>query len=237
MNPRIVAFDGDDTLWFHEHVFLAAQDQIRDIMAPHAGEAEWAAAFSRIEVENLRYYGYGIKSFILSVVDAATTLAGDKISGRELSRIIEIGKSMLQQDVNVLEGAADVLKRVREGRRLVLITKGDPVEQTYKLDASGLVGLFDVVEIVREKTPDTYRSILAKIAAAPEEFVMVGNTIKSDVLPVLEIGARAIHIAQDLVWEHEIAPAPVGEPRFAQAPDIEAVPDIITQWSNGAARA
>jgi putative hydrolase of the HAD superfamily len=229
--PSIVAFDGDDTLWFHEHVFVTAQERIRAIMQQYVSESLWSETFSRIEIENLRHYGYGVKSFILSVLESATVAAPGRLTSQEVSQILEIGKSMLQQDVNVLQGAHDALTSVRaEGCRLVLITKGDPVEQSYKLEASGLVELFDVIEIVREKTPDTYRAILAKLSGAADTFVMVGNTIKSDVLPVLDIGGRAIHIPHELVWEHEAAPAPLGHPRFAQAPSLEAVPPLIANW-------
>jgi putative hydrolase of the HAD superfamily len=235
MNPRIVAFDGDDTLWFHEHVFTEAQKKIQAIMARYLNTEIWSAKFSEIEVGNLRYYGYGVKSFILSVIETATTLCGDRIDGRAVGELLDIGKSMLQQNVNVLEGTQQVLKTVGEGRRLVLITKGDPVEQTYKLEASGLIKQFQVIEIVRDKTPETYRSILSKLGGDADEFVMVGNTIRSDVLPVLEVGGWAIHIPQDLVWEHEVAPAPVGHPRFAQVASIQGVPEVIHDWEAASA--
>ncbi len=230
MTPRIVAFDGDDTLWFHEHVFAAAQADIQAIMARHIDIELWSSKFSELEVSNLRYYGYGVKSFILSVIETATTLCGDKIDGNTVGELLEIGKSMLQQNVNVLKGTAEVLKIVGEGRRLVLITKGDPVEQSYKLEASGLMKQFQVIEIVREKTPETYRSIVSKLGGDVNEFVMVGNTVRSDVLPVLEIGGWAIYIPQDLVWEHEVAPTPVGHPRFAQVASIDLVPEVIQSW-------
>jgi len=232
MNPRIVAFDGDDTLWFHEHVFTTAQERIEAIMARHVDIELWSKAFSEIEIRNLRHYGYGVKSFILSVIETATTLCGEQFDGNTVGELLEIGKSMLRQDVNVLKGTEYALKAVAEGRRLVLITKGDPVEQSYKIEASGLLRQFQVVEIVLEKTPETYRSIISKLGGDASEFVMVGNTMRSDVLPVLEIGGWAIHIPQDLVWEHEHAPAPIGHPRFAQVASIEQVPQTIARWAN-----
>jgi putative hydrolase of the HAD superfamily len=232
MTVRLVGFDGDDTLWFHEDIFVAAQEEITSIISRYVSDLRWAEAFSEIEVRNLRYYGYGVKSFILSAIETSVTVARESITAADIARFIEISKRMIRKEVFVIDGTIEAINAIKVNYMIGLITKGDIIEQHSKLDASGLIEVFDVIEIVRQKDAGSYRGVLKKFNLSAHEFVMVGNSVKSDIDPVLEIGAWAIHIPTKLIWEHENAPPPLHHERYRQAPNIEAVPEIIRAINN-----
>ncbi|HMU05953.1 MAG TPA: HAD hydrolase-like protein, partial [Saprospiraceae bacterium] len=165
-------------------------------------------------------YGYGIKAFLLSMVEAALKITGNKMPVEIISKILEIGKTQLDQPVEVLDGVEDVLKSLTNKYRLVVVTKGDLLDQEKKLTKSGLTKYFHHIEIVSEKRPEDYQKILQHLDVKAEEFLMIGNSLKSDVLPILDIGGYGIHIPFHTTWEHEKVDVVIDDPKFRQAAHI-----------------
>ena len=206
MPIRVVAFDGDDTLWHNETRFHLTQEALRTLIKGHAPEADVDRHLAEVERRNLALYGYGIKAFTLSMLETAIEITDGRIPTTDLKTILGWGRQMLGQPVDLLEGVQDALVEAGSRYKLLVITKGDLFDQESKLARSGLTQLFDGVEIVSEKKVDVYRSILDRRSIKPEEFVMVGNSLRSDIAPVVELGARAIHIGYPLTWQHEEIP-------------------------------
>jgi len=225
-----VGVDADDTLWHHETVFRLTQDRLAERLAPFADRAELTAHLAEVEGRNLRFYGYGVKAFTLSMIETAIAFAGDAAVG-VIREILAAGREMLTHPIETLPGVEATLKRLGERYRLVVITKGDLLDQERKIAASGLGALFAAVEIVSDKTAETYRRIFARHGTGAGEAAMIGNSLRSDILPALEAGAFAAHIPYALTWAHEIAEAPVGCPRFAELASITEVP----AWLEGVA--
>jgi len=199
----LIAFDADDTLWHNEPLFVATQAQFRQLLLPyHAGE--WIDQRLQVtEITNLKHFGYGIKGFVLSMIETAIELTEGRISGAEIQEIMSWGYRMIAAPVELLDGARETIEFLSSGCRLVLLTKGDLFDQESKLARSGLGPFFDAVEVVADKTPASYRTILARHGVQPGRFLMVGNSVRSDVLPVLEIGGAAIHLPYPTTWHHE----------------------------------
>lgn len=202
---EIIALDADDTLWHNENLYVNAQQQFVSWLQPYADPETIARRLYEIDVANLPDYGYGIKGFVLSMVEAALDLSDDRIRGSELQPIVGLARQMLQAEVALLDHVAETIPLLAAGHRLMLITKGDLRDQLDKLQRSGLAEHFDLVEVVSDKRTDTYRSLLEYHRLAPDRFLMVGNSLKSDILPVLELGGTAVHIPYELVWPHEVA--------------------------------
>ncbi len=226
----VVAFDADDTLWRSEDSFHAAEQRFVELLGPHAPEGvDVAAALSAIERANLSISGYGVKAFTLSMIEAAISISGARVPASVIDELLTIGREMLTEHVHLLPHVPEVLAEVGRHHRLVLITKGDLVHQTRTITTSGLEHHFDHVEVVLEKDPDTYRRIVDHLDVAADRFCMVGNSVRSDVLPVLEIGGHAVHVPYHLTWavehvEHHDAD-------FAELASIADVP----RWLAGAA--
>lgn len=200
---EVIAFDADDTLWHNESVFQATQKQFAVLLSEYH-PAEWVnQRLFATEMRNLRHFGYGVKGFILSMIETAIELTEGKVRGEQIREIIEWGHEMLRAPVQLLEGVRDTVEVLARNHRLMLLTKGDLFDQESKLARSGLGELFSDVQIVSEKDAATYRRVIARCAVPPEHFLMVGNSLKSDVLPALEAGAMAIHIPYVVTWEHE----------------------------------
>jgi putative hydrolase of the HAD superfamily len=236
MTIAVVGVDGDDTLWFHERIFVEAQERLSKIVHRYVRDDQWAKALNEISVANLGVFGYGIKSFVLSVLEAAAKITDGQIKASELLEIIDIAKEMLTRDVDVISGVDAALQALGRNYHLVLITKGDMSEQHGKLQLSRLAARFGSVEVVREKSAATYERILNDLNEPPDRFVMVGNSIKSDVNPVLSLGGWAIHVPSDLIWSHEEAEPPAASERYFVARDFEAVPRMIENISLGRVR-
>lgn len=200
---RVVALDADDTLWHNETHFFEAQARFRDLLSPFHEPAWIEAQLHATELRNLHRFGYGIKGFTLSMVETAIELTEGRIPGSEIQRIIDLGKDMLAKPVEPLPHVLEALSVLAGRTQLMVITKGDLFDQEAKLARSGLGHLITRFEVVSEKDEDTYRKVLEKWAIAPEEFLMVGNSVRSDILPVLALGAQAIHIPYALTWVHE----------------------------------
>lgn len=206
MRFDLIAFDADDTLWHNEIYYRAVEQRFLDLLSDYAVEREDALRqFHRIEIANLPDFGYGVRGFVLSLIEAGIQLTGGALSGGHIQAIIELGRGMARQEVRLLPGAAAALESLAGSHRLALITKGDLIDQERKIANSGLAGRFQHVEIVSEKTAATYAALLEKNAARAERFLMVGNSLRSDVLPALAVGGCAVHVPTEMEWEHEAA--------------------------------
>ena len=229
--PDLIAFDGDDTLWLNERSYREGRERFRRLLA-RAGVAlspeEVERRVNLTEVANLPYYGYGVSSFVLSLAETAIDMTDGRITGGDLRDLIDLAKQMLTEEMELFPGAEDTLTTLAASSPLMLITKGDLLHQRSKLERSGLLGCFRYVEVVSHKTADVYAAILSRHGVAPERFVMVGNSLRSDVLPVVEAGGWAVHIPAAVSWSHEDADAPAHlHGRFVEVPALERVPDAI----------
>jgi putative hydrolase of the HAD superfamily len=208
--PRVVGFDGDDTLWHNETIFSMTQERFRALIGAYVDLPGDAIEARLVETErqNLATYGYGIKGFVLSMLETAIAITDGRIPARDIETILGFGRSMLAHPVQLIEGAREVLATLRErDHELWLLTKGDLFDQESKLARSGLSSLFDRIEIVSEKDEATYRRLLDRHGVSPDEFAMIGNSLRSDVLPVVAIGARALHVPYAITWAHETVAA------------------------------
>lgn len=203
---EVLAFDADDTLWHNERHYDEAKEAFRQILTRyHSGE--WIDdRLDATEMQNLNRYGYGIKSFTLSMIETAIALTEGRIIGTDMHDIITIAWAMLEKPLDVFDGVRETILTLSEQYKLLLITKGDLFEQEAKVARSGLGDYFSSIEIVSEKTPRAYEAILRKHQVEPQEFVMVGNSLKSDILPVLAIGGQGIYIPFETTWVHELVP-------------------------------
>ena len=227
----LIAFDGDDTLWHNERSYREARERFRRLVA-RAGvvlsSQQIEECVNRTEVANLAFYGYGVSSFVLSLAETAIDLTGGRISGGDLRDLIDLAKQMLTEEIELFPGTEETLGTLAATWPLMLITKGDLLHQRSKLERSGLIGCFRHVEVVSHKTTDVYTSILARHGVAPDRFVMVGNSLRSDVLPVVEAGGWAVYVPAAVSWSHEDARAPVHlHGRFVEVPALERVPEAI----------
>lgn len=202
-----IGFDADDTLWENETFFRMTEEGFAALLSDYAAPGEIDAHLREVERRNLARYGFGIKGFTLSMVQTAVELTEARVPGHVIGRILEMGQEMLAHPVHLLDGVIAALDALA-GRRLVLITKGDLMDQERKVAASGLAERFAAVEILSDKTPEAYAQLLARHGIAPTRFAMIGNSMKSDILPVLELGGHGVFIPQDLAWDLEHAEAP-----------------------------
>ncbi len=201
---NVIAFDGDDTLWHNETLFSVTQEKFRALLRPYVEEADIDTSLLATETRNLALFGYGIKGFTLSMIETAIEVSNGQVTASEVQALIEHGKAMLDHPVELLDGVEEIVDSLGAMYRVMLITKGDLFDQESKIARSGLAERFWKIEIVSQKDPATYRRILRAHDIAPESFLMVGNSVKSDILPVLEIGGRAVHIPYQITWDHEV---------------------------------
>ncbi len=202
---RVVGFDADDTLWRSEETFRDAEAMFVELVAPHAPDGiDVTDALHAIERDNIAVSGYGVKAFALSMVQAAVTATSGRVPASIIGRLVDHAHDMLMQPVELLDGVPETLAAVGRTHRLVLITKGDLVHQIRKVATSGIEHHFEHVSVVLEKDPATYRRVLGAWGVDPSTFLFVGNSIRSDVLPLMEIGAHGVHVPYHVTWEHEI---------------------------------
>lgn len=200
----IIGFDADDTLWVSEDGFRSNELRFVELVAPYASEGvDVKAALTAVERKNLHTLGYGVKAFAISMVEAALTITQHRVPTRVIGELVEMAKDQLEAPVELLPHVPEVLARVGRAYTLVLVTKGDLVHQTHKIDTSGLAHHFHHLEIVLEKEPATYQRLVQRWGIDPQRFCMVGNSVRSDVLPVLAIGGDAVHVPYHLLWELE----------------------------------
>ncbi len=232
-----IGFDADDTLWHNESIFEATHARYRALLTRWHDAATIDRTLLATELRNLELYGYGIKAHALSCIETAIELSGGAISAAEIRAIIAFAKEMLEHPVELLDGAAEAVARLASSHRLLLITKGDLRDQERKLAKSGLAGHFDHTEIVAEKDAGTYARILGRLGVSPDQFLMVGNSLKSDILPALDLGACAVQVPYPLLWEGEASArtAPAAAARVFQLASLRELPALVERLG-GAAR-
>ena len=209
----LVAFDGDDTLWHNERSYRDGRDVLRCLLADAGVDLsveEIDAHVDRIELGNLQYFGYGVSSFTLSLIEAAIELGRGRLAASDVGQLVAMAKRMMAEEIELFVGARDTVAALSAVYPLMLITKGDLLHQTSKFDRSGLRPYFSFVEVVSHKTTDVYATILNRHGIDPDDFLMVGNSLRSDIVPVIEAGAWAIHVPAAMSWAHEEADVPAG---------------------------
>jgi len=215
-----IGFDADDTLWQNEQFYRLTEQRFLDLLAEHGDRADIANRLNEAERRNLKLYGFGIKGFTLSMVETAIELTAGQIPAAAISEILAAGRDMLVHPVETLPHVRETLEQLSGTYRLILITKGDLFDQERKLAASGLGDLFDAVEIVSDKNTATYQRIFNRHADGPASSMMVGNSLKSDIVPAIEAGSWGVYVPHDLTWSFEHVEAPVGAPRFREVPHL-----------------
>jgi len=220
MNIKVIAFDADDTLWVNEPFFQETEKKFYELMGDYLPAHSLAKELFKIEIDNLDVYGYGIKAYILSMIEAALHISENTISVAAIGKIIEYGKDMLEKPVELLEGVEEALKALHGKYKLVVATKGDLKDQHRKLHDSGLGHYFHHIEVMSDKQKIDYEKMLKRLEIEPSEFLMIGNSLKSDVLPVLEIGGHACHIPFHTTWLHEQIDHTIVHENFKEAENI-----------------
>ena len=234
MSPALVTigFDADDTLWENLRFYDETEARLLDILSPYADGRDISAELLEAERKNLNFYGYGIKGFTLSMIDTALTVTGGQASGEVIASILAAGREMLTHPIETLPHVRETLDALAGSHRLVLITKGDLFDQERKVAQSGLGDYFAAVEIVSEKSAKTYERVFAMHGPGPEHAMMVGNSLKSDIVPAIDAGSWGVHVPHELSWELDHAEAPEDAARFRQIAhlgELRALIDDINQ--------
>ena len=202
-NIKVIAFDADDTLWVNETYFREAEHEFAKLLAKYETENKIDQELFAIEIKNLSYYGYGIKGFVLSMVECALELSNYQLNPIIIQRILNIGKEMLEKPIELLPHIETVLKALQPKYRLIVATKGDLLDQERKLEKSNLLQYFHHIEVMSDKKEKDYMRLLNHLDITPSEFLMIGNSLRSDVLPLINIGANAVHVPFHTTWQHE----------------------------------
>jgi putative hydrolase of the HAD superfamily len=224
----LVGLDADDTLWHNEPLFTSRREQFCALLSRYQPPGVPDDVLYAVEMRNLRHFGYGVKGFVLSMIETAIEITGGRVETEDVRQIIGWGRDMLSTPIQLLDGVADAIESLARDHRLVLVTKGDLLDQETKLARSGLGGLFKAIEIVSDKTPDVYRRVLARHGVAPDRFVMVGNSLRSDILPVVEVGAHAVYVPYEMSWIHERVPSEaLADAKFHEIPHIRDLPPLL----------
>jgi putative hydrolase of the HAD superfamily len=222
-----IGFDADDTLWQNETFFRLTQERFRERLADHADPAHLAERLEAAERRNLAYYGFGVKGFTLSMIEAAVDVTEGRVPGTVIADLIALGRELLEHPMELLPHARATVTALARDYRLVLITKGDLLHQERKLAQSGLGDHFQGVEIVSDKTEATYRTAFTRHGTGADQAMMVGNSLKSDVIPALQAGSWGVHVPHEHEWVYEAAAAPVDHRRFHVLADLGALPDLV----------
>lgn len=235
---RLIGFDADDTLWRSQDYFDAAQLEFERIVGGYVdlGDARVHERLYEVEKANLALFGYGVKGMALSMIEAAVAITGARIDAQDLHRIVELGKDLLRHPVELLPGVGDAVEAIAADYPVVLITKGDLFHQESKVKQCGLAHLFGRIEIVSEKDSATYARVLREFDLPARQFVMVGNSLRSDIAPVLELGGWGLHVPYHLVWAHEAeVQLDLGLPRFRRVEGAAALPAAVEDVARSAA--
>jgi putative hydrolase of the HAD superfamily len=200
---ELVALDADDTLWHNEPLFTSRREQFCALLTRYEPQGITDERLYQVEMRNLRHFGYGVKGFVLSMIETAIEMTGGRLEAADVRTIIDWGREMLAGPITLLDGVAETIESLARDYPIVLVTKGDLLDQETKLARSGLGGLFKGIEIVSEKNAPVYRRVMMRYGVQPERFVMVGNSLKSDILPVVETGAHAVYVPYEMSWIHE----------------------------------
>ncbi|MBU3011967.1 HAD family hydrolase [Polaribacter vadi] len=202
-NIKVIAFDADDTLWVNETYFRDAEHQFAKLLSKYETENKIDQELFKKEIDNLYLYGYGIKGFVLSMVESALELSNYQVSQKTIESILNIGKEMLEKPIELLDGVEEVLKSLQGKYKLIVATKGDLLDQERKLEKSNLLKYFHHIEVMSDKKEKDYQKLIKHLDIKPSELLMIGNSLKSDVLPLISIGASAVHIPFHTTWVHE----------------------------------
>ncbi len=213
---KVIAFDADDTLWVNEPYFQEVEKKFCEMMEDYHPQHTISRELLKIEIANLSLYGYGVKGYILSMIEAALHISGKTLSIEAIQKILELGKEMLEKPIELLDGVEEVLQQLQGKYRLVVATKGDLLDQERKLKKSGLEKYFHHIEIMSDKQEADYQKLIRHLDIAPEEFMMIGNSLKSDVLPVLKLGGIGVHVPYHTTWAHETVEHKVEHENFYQ---------------------
>jgi putative hydrolase of the HAD superfamily len=224
MNLKVIAFDADDTLFVNEPYFEETEEKFCALMSDYLSHQGLSQELFRVEIENLPLYGYGIKGYILSMIEAAMKISNNTISMEIIEKIIEYGKDLLQKPIELLDGVEQTLEALKGKYKLVVATKGDLKDQQSKLHRSGLGHYFHHIEVMSDKQEVDYLKLVKRLDIKPQEFFMIGNSLKSDVLPVLGIGGYAVHIPFHTTWAHEKIDHKVEHPNFNT---LEKITDVL----------
>lgn len=228
---NIVAFDADDTLWHNLIHFNAAEKRFGEMFANYLPANDAAAQLMKTESRNIALYGFGVKSFTLSMIETAILISNGAVDAATTAKLIAMGRDMLDHDVELLPHVEDTLKALHGDYKLLLITKGDLKHQERKVLASGLAHFFEGVDIVSDKTPETYARIAKRHASKPEQMLMAGNSVKSDVLPMISAGGIGVYVPFEMLWDHEHGEVPVATERFYEVKNLRGVVDVARQHS------
>lgn len=237
MKFDLIAFDADDTLWHTETFYRAVEQQFLDLLAKYgiSDREEALARFHRIEVDNLPDFGYGIKGFVLSLIEAAVAITGGAVSGADVQAIVDLGRGMVRHEIKFLPGVEKAVASLAQTHPLALVTKGDLMDQERKIAVSGLERHFRNIEIVSDKTSETYTALFARMQTDPARILMIGNSLRSDILPVLALGGWAVHVPYASTWAHENTGEVPQEAlaRFFELPDLRELPALVEKIENG----
>lgn len=220
-----IAFDADDTLWHNERGFRLTQDRFAELLADHAAPDDLNARLLAAEHRNLALYGFGVKGFVLSMIETALDVTDGRVPNAVIEELLSMGRAMLSEPVELLPGVQGTIETLAKDAELLVITKGDLLDQERKLAQSGLGDWFDDVEIVSDKTAETYTHIFARHDTSHQ--MMVGNSLRSDVIPAIEAGAWGVHVPHDLTWSYEQADPPVSHRHYRQITSLRMLPDLI----------
>ncbi|WP_276165952.1 HAD family hydrolase [Zobellia alginiliquefaciens] len=221
---KVIGFDADDTLWINETYFREAEEKFSALLEGYETKNKIDQELFKMEIKNLELYGYGVKGFMLSMVESALELSNNQVSQQTIEDILNLGKEMLRQPVELLEDVRKVLRKLSGNYRLIVLTKGDLLDQERKLEKSGLSEFFHHVEVLSDKKEENYQHLLDHLEIDVKEFLMIGNSLKSDVLPLIDIGAQAVHVPFHTTWEHEQVKINEGEYKYLK---INKLSDIL----------
>jgi putative hydrolase of the HAD superfamily len=227
MKLKVIAFDADDTLFVNEPYFQETEEKFCALMSNYLSYHSLSQELFKTEIDNLDLYGYGIKGYTLSMIEAAMKISNNTLSVEVIGKIIELGKELLQRPIELLDGVEETLKALQGKYKLIVATKGDLKDQQRKLHDSGLGPYFHHIEVMADKQELNYEKLLKRLEIDPNEFFMIGNSLKSDVLPVLGIGGYAVHVPYHTTWEHEKISHKVEHPKFRTLEKISDVLEIL----------
>lgn len=226
MPLKVIAFDADDTLWVNEPYFRETEEKFAALLEDYLPLHSVMNELYKTEMQNIPLYGYGIKGFVLSMIETAMRISNKNVSMGVLEKIIQYGKDQLEKPIEILDGMEEVLTQLKNKYRLVVATKGDLLDQERKLSKSGLEHYFHHIEIMSDKQETDYLKLIKHLDIQPEEFLMIGNSLKSDVMPVLAIGGHAVHIPYHTTWVHEHVEETIEHKNFRQ---VESIKDILPE--------
>jgi putative hydrolase of the HAD superfamily len=224
MNLKVIAFDADDTLWVNEPYFRQTEERFYNLLNGYSSQHTLERELLKTEIKNLALYGYGIKGFMLSMIETALSISNNTIGVDVVEKILDLGKQMLDQPIELLDGVEEVLLALKDKYRLVVATKGDLLDQERKLKKSGISHFFHHVEIMSEKDDANYLKLIRHLDIQPHELLMVGNSLKSDILPVLNIGGYGVHVPYHITWAHEHIEHSIDDEKFKS---VENIKDIL----------